>query len=116
MVHTLKGQIFDVVEVTNLLLVSKIPTEKKEYISSSSMNQQFIMWNTFLSAIDIFRSKNSIQSYKELYIMKLPLIGVNMRPCWNRSKPRVVFHISYFTIWTWYYYYHRRQNWHNLFL
>ena len=28
MVHTLKGQIFDVVEVTNLLLVSKIPTEK----------------------------------------------------------------------------------------
>ena len=43
MVHTLKGQIFDVVEVTNLLLVSKIPTEKKEYISSSSMNQQFIM-------------------------------------------------------------------------
>lgn len=25
MVHTLKGQIFDVVEVTNLLLVSKIP-------------------------------------------------------------------------------------------
>ena len=28
MVHTLKGQIFDVVEVTNLLLISKIPTEK----------------------------------------------------------------------------------------
>lgn len=39
MVHTLKGQIFDVVEVTNLLLVSKIPEIEK--ISYSSQLQLF---------------------------------------------------------------------------